>query len=140
MMNEYLKSLARDFNDRKPDEPESDFVRRVRDDILKIIDTVELSPYLEDDGSFMKPWRFVEGTAESVKVADVIKSIHLADPVDLYNVVVANRRLEDDDRLFSQPNNIEQDAYKLSIYLRSPDAYLNSVDMLVQKQLNKCDI
>ena len=137
MNSEYQKILAKDFNDRLPDTSKSDFVKRIRDEALSLIDPVELTPWLEDNGGFLKPWKFVEGTAESVKVIDVIKSIHLADPEDIYNIVMANRRLEEEARLFSVAGNVEQDAYKLSIYLRNPKAYLESVDMQVKKHLSE---
>ena len=76
----------------------------------------------------IKPWAFMKGTAESVRVSAVQQAIFDTQPLELIAVRNANLRLPENMHLFRDPQKTEEDMYRLYIYLKNPQAYVASVE------------
>ena len=76
----------------------------------------------------IKPWAFMKGTGESVRVSAVQQAIFDTPPLTLMAIRNANLRLPEDMHLFSDLDKIEEDMHRLYIYLKNPEGYVASVE------------
>ena len=132
MRNEYIKHLTAHYKDKAEStpKPKTDFERTIRNFVLSKIEPTEITPWTRPEEAHIRPWEFIPNTAESIKVSDVIACIHHTSPTDLFNVIIANKRMPKDQQFFNDPNKVVDDMYKLSIMLRDPKAYVTRIEQL----------
>ena len=133
MHNDYNKFLIQEWREKEDRVQGSSFALRVRKEVLDYLEPPSIDDLLGTPEEFvpLRMWAFVPDTGESVRVSSVVDSIREADPEDLYQVMLANKSLPREEQFFVDYRNVVQDAYKLSIMLRSPEAYVQSVESQV---------
>ncbi len=134
MLSQYMIKFAEVGSPEMPDGILPGPVKRTREEILGYIESLTLTQENQIEGALIKPWARVSGTAESVKVEDVLQSIRTAPPDDLHYVIAANRRLPEGEQFFTDYQKIENDIYMLSIKLRNPKAYVEFVGNRVSEE------
>lgn len=139
MHNDYKKFLVRQWRDREQNVTGSPFALRVRNEVLACLEPPTVSDLLETPEELepLRMWEFVPGTGESVRISSVVDSIRAADPEDLHQVMLANRCLPRNEQFFVDYRKVVQDAYKLSIMLRNPEAYVRSVNRCIVSSLSQ---
>ncbi len=133
MQKEYTRRLAQEFREKPKWTTDSDLVRRQCEQLFAfIVPYYDPSTPLED--VVLKPWLYIKGSKESVRISDVQQSILSAKPEDITKVMNANKKLPPEKHFFVNFSNIEHDIYIFHIMLQNPDAYVTSVEAQIPKK------